>query len=226
MTSRTFVVGSLPSATARTAISRSVITPTRRSFSPTGSEPALISAITRAASRIVSLGFATRTSRVIASLTFIDCSFSRVRFASWRWRFMQRACHTLCPTTNAAKGPQRGNSCNRLTTITPSGAGLCRHAAFAMLDGDFGDLRYRNFPGRFVCAQAVVQRFDADAEHRSRGFARLRVLDGCENQSFLDCIDTIADGDLKGAAVRLRVQRRLARQAKLRDPWTIAHDVR
>src|SRR5205823_14995314 len=71
MMSRTFVVGALPSATARTAISRSVMTPISRSFSPTGSEPALISAIIRAASRIVSLGFATRTSRVIASLTFI-----------------------------------------------------------------------------------------------------------------------------------------------------------
>src|ERR1043165_1981876 len=50
-------------------MSRSVIMPTRRSFSPTGMEPALISSIIFATSRIDCPGVATRTSRVIASLT-------------------------------------------------------------------------------------------------------------------------------------------------------------
>src|SRR5439155_8744783 len=71
ITSRTGVSGPFPCATARTAMSRSVIIPTRRSFSPTGRLPASISAISRATSRIVCPGVATRTSRVIASHTFM-----------------------------------------------------------------------------------------------------------------------------------------------------------
>src|SRR3954468_23066434 len=50
-------------------MSRSVIMPTRRSFSPTGTEPALISSMIFATSQIDCPGVATRTSRVIASLT-------------------------------------------------------------------------------------------------------------------------------------------------------------
>src|SRR5688500_16978767 len=69
ITSRTGVSGPLPTATARIAISRSVIMPTSRSFSPTGIEPASISAMIFATSRMLCPGLATRTSRVIASLT-------------------------------------------------------------------------------------------------------------------------------------------------------------
>src|SRR5688572_13473679 len=69
------VSGDLPTATARTAISRSVIIPTSRSFSLTGSAPASISAIMRAAWRMVSPGLAMRTSCVMASLTFMAQSF-------------------------------------------------------------------------------------------------------------------------------------------------------
>src|SRR5262245_1803228 len=50
ITSRTLVFGLKPLATARTAMSRSVIMPTSRSFSPTGSTPASIAAIILAAS--------------------------------------------------------------------------------------------------------------------------------------------------------------------------------
>src|SRR5215213_2342420 len=51
------------------AMSRSVIIPTSLSFSPTGIEPASISAMILATSRMLWPGVATRTSRVIASLT-------------------------------------------------------------------------------------------------------------------------------------------------------------
>src|SRR5215208_3536853 len=51
------------------AISRSVIIPTSLSFSPTGIEPASISSMIFATSRMLCPGLATRTSRVIASLT-------------------------------------------------------------------------------------------------------------------------------------------------------------
>src|SRR5438874_10897624 len=53
------------------AMSRSVIMPTRRSLSPTGIAPASISAMIFATSRMLCPGLATRTSRVIASLTRI-----------------------------------------------------------------------------------------------------------------------------------------------------------
>src|SRR5205807_2093143 len=53
------------------AMSRSVIMPTRRSFSPTGIAPASISAMIFATSRMLCPGLAIRTSRVIASLTRI-----------------------------------------------------------------------------------------------------------------------------------------------------------
>src|SRR6185295_9726816 len=56
-------------------MSRSVIMPTRRSFSPTGIAPALISSMIFATSRMLCPGAATRTSRVIASLTRIFRSF-------------------------------------------------------------------------------------------------------------------------------------------------------
>src|SRR5881396_2785586 len=52
-------------------MSRSVIIPTRRSLSPTGIAPASISAMIFATSRMLCPGLATRTSRVIASLTRI-----------------------------------------------------------------------------------------------------------------------------------------------------------
>src|SRR5262249_13935073 len=80
MTSRTGVSGPLPSATARIAMSRSVIIPTRRSLSPTGMLPASISAMILATSRMLWPGLATRTSRVIASLTRIGspCSLGLI----------------------------------------------------------------------------------------------------------------------------------------------------
>src|SRR2546423_1187194 len=53
------------------AMSRSVIMPTSLSFSPTGIAPASISAMIFATSRMDCAGVATRTSRVIASLTRI-----------------------------------------------------------------------------------------------------------------------------------------------------------
>src|SRR5919197_1817027 len=71
ITSRTGVSGPLPCATARIAMSRSVIIPTSRSLSPTGIAPASISAMIFATSRMLWPGLATRTSRVIASLTRI-----------------------------------------------------------------------------------------------------------------------------------------------------------
>src|ERR1700704_6034774 len=52
MISRTAVLADFPAATARTAMSRSVIMPTSRSFCPTGRQPQSISFIRRAASRI------------------------------------------------------------------------------------------------------------------------------------------------------------------------------
>src|SRR5947207_6080350 len=76
ITSRTLAVGPLPSATPRIAMSRSVIMPTRRSWSPTGSAPASRLAIMRAACCTVSSGFATHTSCVMASLTFISTLLS------------------------------------------------------------------------------------------------------------------------------------------------------
>src|SRR5687768_15716382 len=71
MTSPTGVSHGRSFATARIAMSRSVIMPTRRSSSPTGRTPASHSAIMRAASAIVWSGRATTTSVVIASLTFM-----------------------------------------------------------------------------------------------------------------------------------------------------------
>jgi hypothetical protein len=56
-------------------MSRSVIMPISRSFSPTGIAPASISAIILAQSRMLLPGVQTRTSRDIASLTRMDISF-------------------------------------------------------------------------------------------------------------------------------------------------------
>src|SRR6185436_11781 len=75
ITSRTGVSGPLPSATARIAMSRSVIMPTRRSFSPTGTAPASMSSMIFATSRMLCPGVAMCTSRVIASLTRMETSF-------------------------------------------------------------------------------------------------------------------------------------------------------
>src|SRR2546422_645816 len=74
MISRTGVSGPLPAPTARMAMSRSVIMPMSRSFSPTGMEPASISSMIFATSRMLWPGVHTRTSRVIASLTRIGPS--------------------------------------------------------------------------------------------------------------------------------------------------------
>lgn len=71
---RTDVFGSLPAATTRMAISRSVIIPTSPSFSPIGNASASISAMIRAAVWIVSDGLTTRTSVLMISLTFMMAS--------------------------------------------------------------------------------------------------------------------------------------------------------
>ena len=125
MMSRTFVVASLPSATARTAMSRSVMTPTRRSFSPTGSAPASISAMIRAASRIDSLGFATRTSRVIASLTFMGCSSKNSCRSCNPLRTMQRACHDVTPKHSPRGAVWPRNSCKAMERLTPGTPSRC-----------------------------------------------------------------------------------------------------
>ncbi len=69
-------------ATARTAMSRSVIMPTSRSPSPTGSAPTSCSAIRRAASQMLWSGLTIRTSRVIASRTFMASTSIQARSAS------------------------------------------------------------------------------------------------------------------------------------------------
>src|SRR6266403_3135514 len=74
MASRTRDCPSLPSATARATTSRSVIIPTRLSFSPTGRKPTSSFAIRLAISSSVSFGLASRTLRVMTSATFIDPS--------------------------------------------------------------------------------------------------------------------------------------------------------
>src|SRR5829696_4400666 len=79
ITSLTDVLGPLPSAMARTAMSRSVMVPTSRSSSPTGSRPASIASIMRATSSIVWSGRAMQTSRVMISLTFMVSSWVAVR---------------------------------------------------------------------------------------------------------------------------------------------------
>src|SRR5205814_10651769 len=61
--------GDRSSATARITMSRSVIIPTRRSFSPTGKAPILSVRMRRAASRIVMLGSAMCTVGVMILLT-------------------------------------------------------------------------------------------------------------------------------------------------------------
>src|SRR3954449_8987901 len=62
-------------------MSRSVIMPTRRSPSRTGMMPASISAISRAASRMVWFGSISRTSRVMTSATRISISIAPVAVA-------------------------------------------------------------------------------------------------------------------------------------------------
>src|SRR5882757_825995 len=87
MTWRTGVDGPLFSATARTAMSRSVMMPTSRSFSATGSAPTSMSHIARAASRMVWSGCATNTSRLMASLTrMVGSCGGKGRGGQWRSR--------------------------------------------------------------------------------------------------------------------------------------------
>src|SRR5262245_30749019 len=74
ITSRILVLGFSPLATARTTMSRSVIMPTSRSLSPTGSTPASMAAISLAASWMLWFGLAIWTSGVIASLTLMSAS--------------------------------------------------------------------------------------------------------------------------------------------------------
>jgi hypothetical protein len=70
MASRTVaLLGSLPAATARTVMSRSVTTPTSRSLSPTGRTPKSPSRISAAASLRLMPGLASLTSVLITSLT-------------------------------------------------------------------------------------------------------------------------------------------------------------
>ena len=72
MTSRTFASGPLPSAMPRTAMSRSVSMPTRRSSSATGSTPQSHSFIVCAAWRNVSSGLVSSAVRVMTSRIFMS----------------------------------------------------------------------------------------------------------------------------------------------------------
>src|SRR5438309_5189117 len=74
ISSRTGVSGPCPSATPRTAMSRSVIMPISRSPSVTGIAPASAWSMKLAASRALWSGRTVRTSRVITSLTFMETS--------------------------------------------------------------------------------------------------------------------------------------------------------
>src|SRR5215467_8216446 len=67
-------LGDFPLATARTVMSRSVTTPTRRSFSPTGNEPQSNCLISFAACSIVSLGDVRRTFLLIICCTCMESS--------------------------------------------------------------------------------------------------------------------------------------------------------
>src|SRR5438105_10654639 len=60
-------------------MSRSVIMPTRRSSWPTGIAPASSCAMLQAASQMLSSGLATRTSRLMASLTRMNASFVSIQ---------------------------------------------------------------------------------------------------------------------------------------------------
>src|SRR5882724_11047470 len=71
MTSRTLALAGRPSATPRTAMSRSVTMPIRRSFSPTGKAPQLSSRMRKAASLRRVFGPTRSTSRVITAFTCI-----------------------------------------------------------------------------------------------------------------------------------------------------------
>jgi hypothetical protein len=82
ITRLTCVSGPWPFATARTAMSRSVIIPISLSLSATGSEPMSQSSISAAASWIDWLGWISITSRVIASLTFMGSPFRRCRLSN------------------------------------------------------------------------------------------------------------------------------------------------
>src|SRR5258708_11412677 len=99
MTSLTGVLGPLPSAIARTAMSRSVIMPTRWSSSPTGSRPASIASIIRATSSMVWSGRATQTSRVMASLTRMLSSFLKAE---------RPGVGSLGPAGGGQRGDRRG----------------------------------------------------------------------------------------------------------------------
>src|SRR5690606_4246098 len=122
MTSRTLASGVQPSATPRMAMSRSVIIPTSRSPSPTGSTPASICPMIWAARSIVSSGEITRTSRVMHSLIFIALSFgpagrcprmrrrslsslAALRRAVDRYRSVGRSAGCGIPLQQAATGP-------------------------------------------------------------------------------------------------------------------------
>src|SRR5260221_6186005 len=82
------------------AMSRSVIMPTRRSLSPTGMAPASLSAIILATSRMLCPGLATRTSRVIASLTRIG-SPSLGLFPPYTEQVIDRNCQNRDDDCNA-----------------------------------------------------------------------------------------------------------------------------
>ena len=79
ISSRTGVSGPWPSATPRTAMSRSVIMPISRSPSVTGIEPASALSMKLAASRAVWSGLTVWTSRVITSLTFMVALLLEIR---------------------------------------------------------------------------------------------------------------------------------------------------
>src|SRR5260370_16012662 len=107
MTCSTCVAGPLPSPTARTAMSRSVIMPTRRSPAPTGRSPTSIAAIIRAASSTVWSGRTTQTSCVIACLAFMAFSLVGLGEKAADGKGVAWPMDGGCDVSSVAQKPQR-----------------------------------------------------------------------------------------------------------------------
>src|SRR5215469_10919426 len=115
MISRMGVFKDIPSATARTAMSRSVIMPMSRPSSPTGRHPQSSSAIRRAAARIDCPGLAILTLLLIASRTRMALSFSCDPFAASAVRLLQL--RLLLEGGNDLDETRNTTACERLATI-------------------------------------------------------------------------------------------------------------
>src|SRR4051812_28675495 len=144
ITSRTLVSADLPAATARMAMSRSVIIPTSRSFSPTGSDPQSSFAIRHAASRIDWSGLVTWTSLLITWLTCME--FLLPVEASFGYALPR------CPTSQVRRGPALGArlGCRCCHIGRPLAGNACRGLLDLIRRGNEGKRRtLPNVPGRF-----------------------------------------------------------------------------